>query len=150
MARKGSIFYLEDLVQGHWSSLQRERTIRQVAESDGENVTVWVEQEPGSGGKESAKATVRNLVGFDVRTEPVTGSKIDRARPMSAQAEAGNIKLVEAPWNESFLRQSHRFEPGAKMIDAVDAAAGAFNKLASTTPARERAYAFEESGGFVL
>src|SRR5262249_54420238 len=40
---------------------------------------VGVEQEPGSGGKESAEATIRNLAGFRVFADKVTGSKEVRA-----------------------------------------------------------------------
>jgi hypothetical protein len=36
---------------------------------------VGVEQEPGSGGKESAESTIRNLIGFRCFADRVTGSK---------------------------------------------------------------------------
>ena len=42
---------------------------------------VGVEQEPGSGGKESAESTIRNLRGFKVYADKVTGSKEIRAEP---------------------------------------------------------------------
>ena len=41
-------YVIEDVIHGQWSSLTRERRIRQA---------YWVEQEPGSGGKESAERT---------------------------------------------------------------------------------------------
>lgn len=127
-------FYIEDVTEGKWSARQREEVIQQVAKSDGPDVDIWVEQEPGSGGKESAESTILNLPGFYVRADRVTGAKVARARPMSAQAEAGNVILIEGEWNESFLKQAHRFEEDANMIDAADAAVGAFNQLVTEPP----------------
>ena len=51
---------IEDVVRGQWSALDREQRLLQVAQSDKmvchpPVYTVWVEQEPGSGGKESAE-----------------------------------------------------------------------------------------------
>jgi predicted phage terminase large subunit-like protein len=126
--RSTGIFYVEDVVRGQWSSLSRERQIRQTAELDGTAVVVWVEQEPGSGGKESAERTIMNLAGWVVYREPVTGDKLTRAGPYSAQVEARNVKLLRGEWNENFLAEHHSF-PTGKLKDQVDASSGAFNKL---------------------
>jgi predicted phage terminase large subunit-like protein len=123
------IYFVRNVVRGQWSALLREQTIRQTAELDGHRVPIWTEQEPGSGGKESAQNTVRRLAGWIVRAEPVTGDKLTRAMPYAAQVEAGNVKLLRGDWNESFLSEHHAF-PQQKLKDQVDAAAGAFNKLA--------------------
>ena len=123
--------YIEDATTGHWSALERERVIKQTAQADGVGVRVVVEQEPGSGGKESAEATVKSLAGFNVRLDRATGDKYERAGPLSAQAEAGNVYFVEGDWNEAFLRRAHAFAPGgSELKDDVDAAVGAFNFLA--------------------
>ena len=89
---------------------------------------VWIEQEPGSGGKESAEATIRRLAGYDVYAERVTGSKEVRAEPFIAQAEGHNIKLVNGTWNETFLDEASVF-PVGRHDDQIDAAVGAFSKL---------------------
>lgn len=133
IAEADGVFYIEDSVTGHWSAHNREKVIRQTAEFDGIEVDVWVEQEPGSGGKESAENTISNLAGYTIRKDKVTGNKIVRSGPLSAQAEAGNVKLVRGPWNEEFLTEAHAYEEGAKFLDQIDAAAGAFNKLARGT-----------------
>jgi len=49
------------------------------------NYEVGVEMEPGSGGKESAENTLRNLAGFSCYADRVTGSKEARANPFAAQ-----------------------------------------------------------------
>lgn len=124
------IFYIEHVVRGQWSALERERILRQTAELDGPGVAIWIEQEPGSGGKESAEASVRSLAGFTVHAEPVTGAKDVRAMPFAAQCEAGNVRLVRGAWNGAFIDELMSFPSGAH-DDQVDAAAGAFNKLAA-------------------
>jgi len=131
MSADGSgVYYVEDVVRGQWSAADRERVIRQTAEADGTGVDVWEEQEPGSGGKESAEATVRNLAGWSVRVEPVHRSKYERARGLSAQAEARNVRYVRGAWNGAWLREMHAFTgAGREVCDQVDATAGSFNKL---------------------
>lgn len=118
-----------DVTRGQWSSGNREKVIRQKAEQDGEHVAVWIEQEPGSGGKESAENTVRNLYGFNVHVDRVTGDKVTRAGPLSSQAEAGNVELVRGPWNEAFLVEAQNFDGIRGSSDQIDAASGAYNKL---------------------
>lgn len=129
IAHAAGVWYVEHVVRGRWSSHKRNEIMRVVAESDGVEVPIVVEQEPGSGGKESAEISVRSLAGFAVRAEPVTGDKVTRAGPLAAQAEAGNVRLVRGPWNEDFLAELHNFPEGGH-DDQVDAASGAFTKLA--------------------
>ena len=131
MRQVGKAWYIEHVVVGRWNYLKREQIIRQTAEMDGHDVDIWVEQEPGSGGKESAHATIANLAGFSVHAEAVRGDKGTRAGPYSAQVEAGNVFLVRGPWNGGYVDEMHSFTPtGSGLKDQVDASSGAFNKLA--------------------
>ena len=129
MARAGGTYYVEDVVRGQWSAHQRNLVMRQVAEADGPEVTIWMETEPGSGGKESSQISIRELAGYSVHAETVTGDKVTRAHGLSAQAEAGNVKLVRGEWNEAYLSELHGF-PEGKYKDQCDGSSGAFNKLA--------------------
>lgn len=131
MARlKSGYFIVLDVRRGQWSSDERERIIRQTAEADGTRVVVGHEQEPGSGGKESAQATIRNLAGFSTFADRPTGDKTFRADPYSVQVNNGNVQLLRAPWNDAFIGE-HRFFPFSRYKDQIDAAAGAFNRLAA-------------------
>jgi predicted phage terminase large subunit-like protein len=123
-------FYVEDVVRGQWSSLERETIIKQTADLDAGrgHMTIWQEQEPGSGGLESAQATTRNLAGHVVLSERVTGDKATRAMPYAAQCEAKNVKLVKGEWNAAYLEELAGFPYGTH-DDQVDASSGAFNKL---------------------
>lgn len=49
------ILYVLDALCGRWSALQREQIIKETATTDGEAVSIRVEQQPGSGGKESLR-----------------------------------------------------------------------------------------------
>lgn len=127
------VYYVEHVVRGQWSALQRERIIRQTAQTDGVTVPIWVEQEPGSGGKESAEATIRALAGWAVYADRVTGDKYTRAQPLSAQTEARNVKLARGAWNAAYLDELTVF-PNGRNDDQVDASSGAFSKLVGAQP----------------
>lgn len=129
-------YIVADVISGRWSALDRETVILETAKSDRATygpLATWHEQEPGSGGKESAQSTNRNLAGYDVHSETVTGDKVTRARPFAAQVEAGNVRLLRGAWNPSYVEQLVAF-PNGRLKDKVDASSGAFNKL-SLVPA---------------
>lgn len=123
------IYYVQNVTRGQWGSTKREASIKAVASQDGIGTHVWIEQEPGSGGKESAESTIRNLAGFTIKSERPTGDKAVRAEPFAVQVEAGNVKLVRGDWNDDFINEMKTF-PVGKYKDQIDASSGAFNKLA--------------------
>ena len=131
-----NMYYVADVVRGQWSDLKREQMIRQCAERDRiqfSHIQIWIEQEPGSGGQDSALATIRNLAGHNIRADKVSGSKEVRAAPFAAQCEAGYVRLVVGNWNTAFLDELCMF-PNGTHDDQVDASAGAFNKLKAHRP----------------
>lgn len=133
------LIYIEDVVGGWFSSLQRETTIKQTAEQDAirygskSAVKIWIEQEPGSGGKESAESTIRNLKGFVIKADRPSGDKDTRLEPFAAQCEAGNVKLVRGSWNEDYIEEMIAI-PNGKRRDQGDASSGAFNRLNDAKP----------------
>ncbi len=136
IARSEGVYYVEDVIRGRWSSGQRNAVIRQTAQTDGPGVAVWVEQEGGSGGKESGEISVRELAGFNVHAETVTGKKIVRAHSFSAQCEGGNVRLLRGAWNAAYLDELHGFDGrDGGLDDQVDASSLAFNKLVLSTVA---------------
>lgn len=124
-------WYILDVVRGQWSAAPREKAIKATADLDGRQVVIWIEQEPGSGGKESAESTIKNLAGYVIKAERATGDKAVRAEPYAVQVEAGNIKVVRGAWNQAFIDE-HKSFPVGKFKDQIDAAGGAFNKLAGS------------------
>ncbi len=124
-------YIILECIHGRWEAAEREAIIKQTAHAWGEIygfIEWWVEQEPGSGGKESAESTIANLVGFSCKAEKVTGDKATRAEPLASQASVGKIRMKAAAWNNYVLDELEVF-PMGKLRDCVDAAGGAFNKL---------------------
>ena len=124
----GGKWLISDVKRGRWASEERERIIRVVAEADGDDVGIYHEQEPGSGGKESAEATNRNLAGYMAEADRPVGDKIFRADPFSVQVNNGDVQILQAPWNVDWLDEVKNF-PFSVFKDQVDSAAGAFSKL---------------------
>jgi predicted phage terminase large subunit-like protein len=129
-------FYVEHVERFRGSPETVERAILNIAASDGRGVRIRLPQDPGQAGKAQAKYLINKLAGYTVTAERETGDKVTRANPASAQAGAGNIKIVRGPWNEAFLSELENF-PGPKTHDdQVDALSGALNALVgpSATP----------------
>jgi predicted phage terminase large subunit-like protein len=132
---RGKRFLIQDVKRGRWGTDVRERIIRSTAEADGVNVHIFIEQEPGSGGKESAQATIRNLAGFSVYADRPTGEKVRRADPFSVQVNEGNVMMLKGDWNAACKEELGMF-PFGVYKDQVDAGSGAFNKLAQKKEVR--------------
>ena len=132
MAKCGDAYVIADVVEGAWSAARRDRAMLATARRDEtmrQGVQIYHEQEPGSGGKDSADATNRLLAGFNVHSDRVTGSKDSRLEPLAAAAEAGNVYLLRGDWNAAFLEELCAL-PGVKQRDRSDAAGGGYTKLA--------------------
>lgn len=125
------LVYVGHAVAGRWEALERESTIKATAQVDGVALPIAVEQEPGSGGKESAQSTVRMLQGYTVTIRPASGDgdKFARADAFASQWQAGNVRLVEGAWNEPYLDEMEMAQPGATLLDYMDASAIAYNYL---------------------
>lgn len=111
-----------------------ESTVRNTASQDGRAVIVGIEQDPGQAGKAEAQYQIRNLAGFTAKINIAREAKGVRARPFSAQCEAGNVKIVRGAWNDAYLRELENFDGTTNCVaDQVDASSGAFAML--TDPA---------------
>jgi len=105
-----------------------ERMIISAAQRDGAAVNISIPQDPGQAGKSQVNAFARQLHGFNVRFSPESGSKENRAIPIAAQAEVGNVYLVRAPWNDVFIAEACLF-PNSKFKDQVDALSRAYDYI---------------------
>jgi predicted phage terminase large subunit-like protein len=105
-----------------------EDLIKNTAAFDTQAVRIKSQQDPGSAGVHEAEYFIRMLAGYDVRVETMPKDKVTRAKPVSAQCEAGNVKVLRAPWNKEFFSELESFPEGAH-DDQVDVLSGAFNEL---------------------
>lgn len=129
-------FVVADLCSTRDTPGQVEKLIKTVAANDTRSVKVLAHQDPGSSGVLEAENFAKMLVGYHVQTyviprDTVTGrrDKVTRAKPVSAQCEAGNVKVLRAPWNDEFFSELENFPDGVH-DDIVDVLSGAFNDLA--------------------
>ncbi|MCK9593444.1 MAG: phage terminase large subunit [Methanoregula sp.] len=129
LGERNGIFYVIDLKHVQENPAGVESLIHQTAVMDTSFVGQRMEQEPGSSGVNTIDHYARYVLkGFDFKGVRSTGSKIERARPVSAAAEAGNIRIVKGPWNATFLDEVTIFPNGAH-DDIVDTLSGAFSDL---------------------
>lgn len=125
-------FYVLDVERFQGSPMTVAERILNIASQDGTAVRIGIEQDPGQAGKAEAEGHVRSLAGFTAELNAVHESKGIRARPLSAQAEAGNVKILRAPWNDAYLRELGNFDGSDSCVaDQVDASSGAFHLLTS-------------------
>lgn len=126
------VYYIKDVNRSRSSPLGVETTVKNITSQDGKPVRVGLEQDPGQAGKAEVQVHVRNLAGYDVTVNTVRESKGMRAKPLSAQTQAGNVKLVRGAWNEAFIREAENFDGTDKCVsDQIDGASGAFYLLTS-------------------
>lgn len=100
--------------------------IKTTALVDGPRVKI---REGSGSGKATIKARTKLLAGYDYAPSPEWDDKISRANPFRAQAQAGNVYLLRADWNEEYLDQVCSFPVGSH-DDYVDASSNAYNELA--------------------
>ena len=118
------MYYVLDAQQDRLTPLKVKNWIGTVASQDDENVEIVLACDPGQAGVSEVQDLIRSLAGYNVRSKRETGDKITRSKPISAQGEAGNIKIVRGRWNRLFLGHIENF-PDGKHDDIADAFHGA-------------------------
>jgi predicted phage terminase large subunit-like protein len=122
-------FTIADIVRMQGSPHEVEDAILMTARRDGAKVIIAIPEDPGQAGKSQATYITRQLAGFVVSATRETGSKATRAMPFASQIEAGNVSVIEGPWNVSLINELGDFPWGHK-DDQVDALVRAFTTLA--------------------
>jgi predicted phage terminase large subunit-like protein len=135
-----NVFYIEHVDRFKEGPLETKKRIKNVATQDSKETPIRLEQEPGASGVFEIDDMIRYLAGFDVKSKCPSGDKVTRAKPASASAEAGNIKILKGPWNEDFLIEAHNFDADAEYKDQIDSLSGAFDELTDTTPIVKESY----------
>lgn len=127
-------FYIEDQVAGRWAWEDILDAIYRTAIKDGPFVKIYIEKEPGAGGKNQVAAIQkffkegdkdhRPLPQFRIEEHPPEGDKVMRANYWFAPASKGHVWLIEGDWNDPFLDQVDVFNEG-EYDDRVDSTSGA-------------------------
>ena len=112
--------------------MEVERLILQTAQLDGLETAIRIEQEGGASGKHVIDYYLRKLAGYNFRGERAMTSKTERAKPVSAYAEAGKIHILNKPWTQTLLDELEAF-PTEGVHDDQRALSGAFHSLFNET-----------------
>lgn len=133
MCESGGVYTVAHVIRARVSPADAMALIRQTAQADGMAVQIALEQEPGSSGEFAVSSMIRALAGFNAQAHRPSTDKLTRAMPLLAQAQAGNVCLVRAPWNQAWLDEFAVF-PRGEHDDQVDSASNAFHRLATPSP----------------
>jgi len=128
MKKYKDFFLVDDVRRFQKDPSGVEAEILSTAMQDGRNVEIWMEEEPGSSGKNTINNYQRLLSRFTFRGQKETGSKVLRASKTAADAGNGKIKILQGIWNNPFLDEVDFF-PDSHFKDQVDALSGAHHKL---------------------
>ena len=125
------VTYILDVTNERMSPAMTDTSVLNLAIQDnsgGISVAVRHEKEGGASGKRDSYNLVTKMQGYDIMGISPQGDKITRAKPLAAQALAGNVKILRGQWNEEFLNHMHG-QPDLPHDDIMDAASGAYNEL---------------------
>jgi predicted phage terminase large subunit-like protein len=115
----------------------RDRWMRGVAGDDAQswgkgNVLQRGPVDPGAAGIVDARLFAKLMVGHQVKVVTVAGQggKVLRAGPFASQVNAGNVKMVEGPWNVAYRDELRAFKGApTDTDDQVDASSDAFTEV---------------------
>jgi predicted phage terminase large subunit-like protein len=127
MRRKGSIYYVCDVRKARETPGGVQRLIINTASAQ-PRCTVCLEEDPGQAGKADVATLITALNKYRVEVRRVTKAKDLRLRPFSTQAQAGNVKILRAPWNSEYFNVMEGF-PEGDHDDECDGTSGAYNYL---------------------
>lgn len=99
-------------------------------EQHGDGIVIVLPQDPGQAGKAQAQSFRIEFTGYRLKIELQSGSKETRAEPLANAIEAGQVDMVEGPWNKALVDEMRQFGPLSHYKDQVDACASAFNQVA--------------------
>lgn len=125
-------FVIEHVASCRDTPLAVERLVKNTASQDGVTVEISIAQDPGSAGVADKDNFVRLLAGYIIHVTKPSTDKVTRAKPLSAQCEAGNILVLRGAWNEEFFKEAENFDGENGHDDQIDAASDSFNQLCAS------------------
>jgi predicted phage terminase large subunit-like protein len=135
---KMGIYYVEDAYRFRKLTDGVLKEVISTAKADGlDDCVVGIVRDGGAGGAAANMFFVRQLAeqGIAARSTKMSGhsGKVQRFLPFAAMAEAGCVKIVRGPWNDTFLNELESFTGGRSgHDDQVDATSDAFNMIAKS------------------
>ena len=129
----GRKYYIEDQVGGYWEYAELRENIMRTAMKDGPTVPIFLEEEPGSGGKNQV-AAIKEWVHEQFNKKGIPKPQIEGWRPPNdrvilanlwfAEAAKGKVYMIKGDWNKPCLDQLSSF-PIARHDDRITSITGA-------------------------
>jgi predicted phage terminase large subunit-like protein len=127
-------FCLENQIGGFWLWDRIKENIRNVSIQDGPQVIVYIEQEPGSGGKNQVAELTSLLRPFGIQVkghEPKKdGDRVEAANTWFAEAAMGQWFIVSGLWNQKFFGQLDSFPDSTVHDDRITSVTGGRHSIA--------------------
>lgn len=117
-----------DVTENRWDVGELPMRMKLQADEDGRSTAVRIEEEGGHSGKAIIRVYENELVGYDAAGIRSTGSKLERAKPLSAAVYNRRVSAVRGPRLKLLLERMHAY-PYVSHDDVIDAASGSFNFL---------------------
>lgn len=123
-----------DMVRDQYGADRIDPAIEMCADRDGKDVTIALEQEPGSAGKRLVAHQISRLHGRRVAWYQAGANKLTRAVPFARAAASGEVFYIkDRTWNQPFFEELDAFTgtTADKHDDIVDAVSLAYSHLTS-------------------
>lgn len=131
MDHESGRFCVEDVRRMRGEPHDVDAFLLDTARADGREISIVIEQEPGSQGKSLISNYSRHLLReFHVDGDRKTGSKEVRARQLAAKAGRGEVDVLVGAWNEDCFDEFEAFPTGLH-DDQVDCVSGAIDVLSA-------------------
>lgn len=128
--RTSTMTFVCDVVRGQWAQAELEANILSTAEADGRDVPIYIEQEPGSSGKNYANYLAKTVLWeYTVKVKAPNSDKWLKAQPFFAAVARGNARLRSAAWNKVVRHEFISLPTVGVNDDCVDAISQGYNEL---------------------
>ena len=132
MIKRGDRYFIIDVQRYRLPPIQANTLVLNTAKSDGVNVAIRWQCEPGAAGVRDSVSLQQLLAGYDARHVTELRDKVSRAMPLSAGIESGTVVLCNAGFNQLLISELEQF-PDGEHDDIVDSVSGAYNCLTGKT-----------------
>ena len=110
-----------------------EKMMFEAAKRDTASCPLWVEQDPGSGGKADVFNVMKKFSQYPVRIHRPSKDKLTKGLAFSAAAENGLVYVVKGAYTSAMYHEMENFDnDGKKKDDQWDAVTGGYNVLAES------------------
>jgi len=135
LGMKDGYYYITNIIKVQMKPGDIEKLIKATAIEDGYSCAIRIEEEGGSSGAFNIDNFCRKILpGYDIMGVKPVVSKIERARPVAAACQCGNVFIGDKCMNTlAFFTQINAFPSPNSKDDIVDGFSGAFTHFRPTT-----------------